>query len=126
VTPFKTAHDFCGGMQKEWLFPAGAVSSHFEDFHRKLPKNYFHGLSDMLGWDPLNEAMENWKGERWPILWVEDDPSMVSQFVSTGFNDKSSRGVWVPGLLNSLRHKITDGTGYQSEASWDDHFHHTL
>jgi len=37
----------------------------------------FACLSDSLGWDPVSEVFGRLEGrERWPIPWLEDDPSM--------------------------------------------------
>ncbi len=129
VTPFKTAHDFLRrhAPKKRMVISGwGGVARHFEDFNRRLPEDIiFTGLSDMLGWDPVNEAYGKLGGrERWPILWVEDDPSMwFPQFHVNRFQRdmKLAEEYGCQGVLGiHWRHKITDPTaGYQSEASWD-------
>lgn len=81
VTPFKQAHDFLrrhAPDKRLVLAGWGGVVRHFESFHRQLPEDViFTALSDQLGWDPIHEAFSKLGDrERWPIPWIEDDPSM--------------------------------------------------
>ena len=129
VTPFKTAHSFLQrhAPKKRMVISGwGGVVRHFEDFHKKLPEDIiFTGLSDKFGWDPVNESYGKLGGrERWPILWIEDDPSMwFPQFHVNRFQRdmKLAEEYGCQGLLGiHWRHRITDPTaGYQSGASWE-------
>lgn len=81
VTPFQQAHDFLrrhAPDKKLVLAGWGGVTQHFESLHQRLPEDIiFSSLNDSLGWDPVNEAFSKLGSrERWPIPWLEDDPSM--------------------------------------------------
>lgn len=81
VTPFQQAYDFLkrNAPEKRLVLAGwGGVARHFEHLHQKLPGDIiFSCLSDSLGWDPVSEAFGKLEGrERWPIPWLEDDPSM--------------------------------------------------
>jgi hypothetical protein len=129
VTPFLQAHDYLrrhAPDKKLVLSGWGGVSRHFESFHKRLPMDIvFACLSDSLGWDPVSEAFGRLEGrERWPIPWLEDDPSMwLPQFHVHRFerdmNLAESYGC--QGLVGiHWRHRIVDPTaGYQARFSWD-------
>ena len=129
TTPFQQAYDFlkrhapnkrlvCSG----W----GGVARHFEYFHQKLPGNViFSCLNDSLGWDPVDEVFARLEGrERWPIPWLEDDPSMwLPQFHvhRTERDVNLAEQYGCQGLLGiHWRHRITAPTAsYQAKSSWD-------
>jgi len=129
VTPFKQAHDFLRrhAPEKRMVLSGwGGVARHFEDLHRQLPGDIiFSCLSDTLGWDPVHEVYAKLEGrERWPILWLEDDPSMwLPQFHVHRFQRdmQLAEDFGCQGLLGiHWRHRIVDPTaGFQSQASWD-------
>ncbi len=81
VTPFVQAHNFLKkhAPNKRLVVAGwGGVTRHFQSLHERLPEDIvFSALSDSLGWDPVNEAFGKLGSrERWPIPWLEDDPSM--------------------------------------------------
>ncbi len=129
VTPFKQAHDFLrrhSPRKRLVLAGWGGVARHFESFHQRLPGDIiFSCLSDTLGWDPVHPVYGKLEGrERWPILWLEDDPSMwLPQFHVNRFQQdmKLADQYGCQGLLGiHWRHRIVDPTaGFQSRASWD-------
>lgn len=131
VTPFLQAHDFLRrNTPKKKLVVSGwgGVARHFADFHRRLPGDVvFACLSDSLGWDPVNEVFGKLDGrERWPILWLEDDPSMwLPQFHVHRFERDVNRAAQMgcQGLLGiHWRHRIVDPTAtHQARFSWDSH-----
>ena len=104
----------------------GGVSRHFPDFHRRLPDDViFSSLSDSLGWDPVSEEYGRLeRRERWPTLWIEDDPAMwlpqshVHRFAA---DIDRAESLGCQGLLGiHWRHRTLDATaGFQSRASWD-------
>ena len=128
-TPFLQAHDFLrrhAPKKRLVLSGWGGVARHFEGFHRQLPGDVvFSCLSDSLGWDPVHEVFGKLEGrERWPIPWLEDDPSMwLPQFHVNRFerdmNLAASYGC--QGLIGiHWRHRIVDPTaGFQARFSWD-------
>jgi len=129
VTPFLQAHDFLRrhAPQKKLVVSGwGGVARHFADFHKRLPGDIvFACLSDSLGWDPVNEVFGKLEGrERWPIPWLEDDPSMwFPQFHVHRFERDLDRAadMGCQGLLGiHWRHRIVDPTAvYQARFSWD-------
>ncbi|MGA3075715.1 MAG: hypothetical protein ABSG56_18765, partial [Bryobacteraceae bacterium] len=129
VTPFIQAHDFLrrNAPRKNLVVSGwGGVARHFEDFHKRLPGDIiFACLSDSLGWDPVNEVFGKLDGrQRWPIPWLEDDPSMwLPQFHVHRFERDLNRaaGMGCQGLLGiHWRHRIVDPTAvYQARFSWD-------
>jgi hypothetical protein len=139
VTPFLQAHDFLrrNAPRKRLVVSGwGGVARHFADFHKRLPGDIvFACLSDSLGWDPVNEVFGKLEGrERWPIPWLEDDPSMwLPQFHVHRFERDLNRAadMGCQGLLGiHWRHRIVDPTAvYQARFSWDaalaplDHYH---
>ena len=129
VTPFLQAHDFLrrNAPRKKLVVSGwGGVARHFADFHKRLPGDIvFACLSDSLGWDPVNEVFGKLEGrERWPIPWLEDDPSMwLPQFHVHRFERDLNRAAEMgcQGLLGiHWRHRIVDPTAvYQARFSWD-------
>ena len=129
VTPFRQAHDFLrrhAPDKKLVVSGWGGVSRHFESFHKRLPMDIaFACLSDSLGWDPVSEVFGRLEGrERWPIPWLEDDPSMwLPQFHVHRFErDMNLAETYgCQGLIGiHWRHRIVDPTaGYQARFSWD-------
>ena len=129
VTPFVQAHDFLrrhASDKKLVVSGWGGVSRHFESFHKRLPMDIvFACLSDSLGWDPVSEVFGRLEGrERWPIPWLEDDPSMwLPQFHVHRFErDMNLAETYgCQGLIGiHWRHRIVDPTAvYQARFSWD-------
>lgn len=128
ATPFKRAYDFLRrhASDKQLVVSGwGGVAWHFETLHRELPGDVlFSCLSNMLGWDPVHESYAKLEGrERWPILWLEDDPSMwLPQFYVHRFQRdmQLAEQYQCHGLLGiHWRHRIIDANaGLQSQASW--------
>ena len=128
VTPFLQAHDFLrrNAPRKNLVVSGwGGVARHFADFHKRLPGDIiFACLSDSLGWDPVNEVFGKLEGrQRWPIPWLEDDPSMwLPQFHAHRFERDLNRAadMGCQGLLGiHWRHRIVDPTAvYQARVSW--------
>ncbi len=129
ATPFLEAHDFLrrhAPKKRLVLGGWGGVARHFASFHRRLPGDViFSCLSDSLGWDPVHEVFGQLEGrERWPIPWLEDDPSMwLPQFHVHRFERDLNRAeqFGCQGLLGiHWRHRIVDPTaGFQARFSWD-------
>ncbi|HYK88324.1 MAG TPA: hypothetical protein VE398_06120 [Acidobacteriota bacterium] len=129
VTPFLQAHKFLQrhAPQKRLVVSGwGGVARHFESFHQRLPLDIiFTCLSDSLGWDTVHEVFGKLEGrERWPIPWLEDDPSMwLPQFHVHRFERDMNRALQLgcQGLLGiHWRHRIVDPTaGFQARFSWD-------
>ncbi len=129
VTAFLQAHDFLRrhAPRKRLVVSGwGGVSRHFPDFHARLPGDViFSSLSDSLGWDPVSEEYGRLEGrERWPVLWIEDDPAMwLPQSHVHRFKADIDRAesLGCQGLLGiHWRHRTLDATaGFQSRASWD-------
>lgn len=129
VTPFAQAHEFLrrhAPGKKLVLAGWGGVTHHFESLHQRLPEDIvFSALSDTLGWDPVNEAFSKLGNrERWPIPWLEDDPSMwFPQFRASRFemDMKRAQDFGCQGVLGiHWRQRIVDPTAtYLSRASWD-------
>lgn len=129
VTPFQQAYEFLkrNAPQKRMILGGwGGVARDFEQFHQKLPLDIvFSCLSDTLGWDPINEVFGKLEGrERWPIPWLEDDPSMwLPQFHVHRFERdlNLAEQYGCQGMIGiHWRHRIVDPTaGYQARFSWD-------
>ena len=129
ITPFVQAHDFLkrhAPNKRLVLAGWGGVTRHFDSLHQRLPEDIiFAALSDSLGWDPVNEAFGKLGSrERWPIPWIEDDPSMwFPQFRAGRFQTdiKRAKDFGCQGMLGiHWRHRIIDPTAtYFSRASWD-------
>ncbi len=131
VTPFLQAHDFLrrhAPDKKLVISGWGFVTHHFESLHQRLPGDIvFSALNDSLGWDPVNEAFSKLgERERWPIPWLEDDPSMwLPQFRASRFemDMKRAQDFGCQGVLGiHWRHRIVDPTAtYLARAGWDQH-----
>lgn len=131
VTPFVQAHDFLrrhAPDKKLVISGWGFVTHHFESLHQRLPGDIiFSSLNDSLGWDPVNEAFSKLgERERWPIPWLEDDPSMwLPQFRASRFEMDMQRAqdFGCQGVLGiHWRHRIVDPTAtYLARAGWDRH-----
>ncbi len=129
VTPFLQAHNFLkrNAPNKQLVVAGwGGVTRHFQSLHQRLPEDIvFSALSDSLGWDPVNEAFGKLGSrERWPIPWLEDDPSMwFPQFRASRFQMDMNRAqnFGCQGVLGiHWRHRIVDPTAtYLARASWD-------
>ncbi len=128
VTPFKQAHAFLKrhAPEKRMVLSGwGGVVRHFAYFHKALPEDViFSSLNDNLGWDPVSEEYGKLGGrERWPIPWLEDDPSMwLPQFhVNRFVRDMDlAEKYGCQGLMGiHWRHRIMDAdAGFQSRYSW--------
>ncbi|MGB6304240.1 MAG: hypothetical protein WBF45_10850 [Acidobacteriaceae bacterium] len=129
VTPFLQAHNFLkrNAPDKQLVVAGwGGVTRHFQSLHERLPEDIvFSALSDSLGWDPVNEAFGKLGSrQRWPIPWLEDDPSMwFPQFRASRFQMDLNRAqnFGCQGVLGiHWRHRIVDPTAtYLARASWD-------
>ena len=129
ITPFAQAHDFLKrhAPQKRLVLAGwGGVARNFESLHQRLPEDIiFSALSDSLGWDPVNEAFGKLgERQRWPIPWLEDDPSMwFPQFRASRFemDMKRAQDFGCQGMLGiHWRHRIVDPTAtYLTRACWD-------
>ncbi len=129
VTPFAQAHDFLRrhALGKRLVLAGwGGVAQHFESLHQRLPEDIiFSALSDSLGWDPIHEAFGKLGSrERWPIPWLEDDPSMwFPQFRASRFQTDMRRAqdLGCQGMLGiHWRQRIVDPTAtYFARASWN-------
>jgi hypothetical protein len=104
----------------------GGVARHFADLHKVLPEEIvFSCLSDSLGWDPVHEVFgQLGSRERWPIPWLEDDPSMwLAQFHVNRFKrdvDLADRYSCQGMLGIHWRHRIVDPTAtFFARAMWD-------
>jgi hypothetical protein len=129
VTPFKQAYDFLqrnAAGKKLVLAGWGGVVRNFQSLHQRLPGDVvFAALSDSLGWDPVSEEYGKLESrERWPIPWLEDDPSMwLPQFRASRFESdmKRARSFGCQGMMGiHWRHRIVDPTAtYFSRAAWN-------
>lgn len=129
VTPFSQAHDFLKRHAPEKrlvLAGWGGVARQFESLHQRLPEDViFSALNDSLGWDSVNEAFGKLGSrERWPIPWIEDDPSMwFPQFRASRFEKDMRRAqdLGCRGVLGiHWRHRVVDPTAtYLARASWN-------
>jgi hypothetical protein len=91
-----------------------------------LPEDViFSALSDTLGWDPVHEAFGKLGSrERWPIPWIEDDPSMwFPQFRASRFERdmRHAQDLGCQGMLGiHWRHRVIDPTAtYLARAGWN-------
>ena len=129
VTPFKQAYDFLrrNAPNKKLVVAGwGGVVRNFQSLHQRLPGDIvFAALSDSLGWDPVSEEYSKLESrERWPIPWLEDDPSMwLPQFRASRFESdmKRAKSFGCQGMLGiHWRHRIVDPTAtYLSRAAWN-------
>ncbi len=129
VTPFVQAHEFLkrhAPDKRLVLGGWGGVAQHFEDLHQRLPEDIiFSSLNDTLGWDPISDAFGKLGSrERWPIPWLEDDPSMwFPQFRASHVQAdmQRARDLGCQGMLGiHWRHRIVDPTAtYFARAAWD-------
>jgi hypothetical protein len=129
TTAFVQAHDFLRRhAPRKRLVVAGwgGFTRHFARLHQNLPGDIiFSALGDTLGWDPVAEAFGGLEGrERWPIPWLEDDPSMwFPQFRASRIEDdmRRARSLGCQGMLGiHWRHRIVDPTAtYFAGAGWD-------
>jgi hypothetical protein len=118
VTPFKQAYDFLrrhAPDKKLVLAGWGGVVRNFESLHEQLPEDIvFSALTDSGGWDPVHEAFSKLGSRnRWPIPWLEDDPSMwFPQFRASRFESdmKLAESYGCQGILGIRRHRIVDPT----------------
>lgn len=131
ITPFAQAHDFLrrnAPNKKLVLAGWGGVVRNFTSLHQRLPGDIiFSALNDSLGWDPVSEEFAKLEGrERWPIPWLEDDPSMwLPQFRASRLemDMKRARSFGCQGVMGiHWRHRIVDPTAtYLARASWNKH-----
>lgn len=129
VEPFRQAHDFLrrhASGKRLVVGGWGGVARNFERFHRELPGDViFTALSDQLGWDPVHEVFGKLGDrERWPIPWIEDDPSMWFPQLHVNRFQRDIRLAEDYGCQGMLgihwRHRIVDPTaGYLARRSWD-------
>ena len=129
VTPFVQAHEFLkrhAPDKRLVLGGWGGVARHFEYLHQRLPEDIvFSSLNDTLGWDPISETFGTLGSrERWPIPWLEDDPSMwFPQFRASHVQAdmQRARELGCQGMLGiHWRHRIVDPTAtYFARAAWD-------
>jgi hypothetical protein len=129
ATPFAQAHDFLkrhAPDKRLVLAGWGGVARHFESLHQRLPEDIvFSALSDTLGWDPVHEAFGKLGSrERWPIPWIEDDPSMwFPQFRASRFERdmRHAQDLGCQGVLGiHWRHRVIDPTAtYLARACWN-------
>jgi len=139
-TAFLQTHDFLRrhAPQKRLVAAGwGGFTRHFAHLHRALPGDViFSALGNSLGWDPVAEAFAGLEDrERWPIPWLEDDPSMwFPQFRASQLQRDLERATQFKcqGMLGiHWRHRIVDPTAtYFARASWnggltaEDHYTH--
>jgi hypothetical protein len=129
TTAFVQAHDFLRRHAPEKRLVAagwGGFTRNFAELHRRLPGDIiFAALSNTLGGDPVHEAFgQLGERERWPIPWLEDDPSMwFPQFRAGRFETdlRRAQDMGCQGVMGiHWRHRIVDPTAtYLSRASWD-------
>ncbi len=129
TTPFTQAHDFLrrhAPDKRLVLAGWGGVTRSFDSLHQRLPEDIiFSALSDSLGWDPVSETFGRLGSrERWPIPWLEDDPSMwFPQFRASRFQTdiKRAQEFGCQGMLGiHWRHRVIDPTAtYLARAGWD-------
>lgn len=129
VTPFVQTHEFLkkhAPTKRLVLGGWGGVARHFEDLHQRLPENIiFSSLDDTLGWDPIGDVFSKLgTRERWPIPWLEDDPSMwLPQFRASRLQAamERARDFGCQGMAGiHWRHRVVDPTAtYFARAAWD-------
>ena len=132
IEPIMQAHDFLRrhAPDKRLVVAGwGGVVRNFPRFHRELPADIiFSALSDQFGWDPIHEnfgALDD--RERWPIPWLEDDPSMwFPQLHVSRFEKDLQRAedLACTGMIGiHWRHRIVDPVAtYMARRSWDDSY----
>jgi hypothetical protein len=111
ATPFMQAHDFLkrhAPDKRLVLAGWGGVTRHFESLHHRLPEDIvFSALSDSLGWDPGHgDFGKLGSRDRWPVPWIEDDPSMwFPQFRASRFEKdmKHAKELGCQGAMSTLR-----------------------
>ena len=129
VTPFVQAHAFLqrhAPNKRLVLGGWGGVARHFEDLHKRLPEDIvFSSLNDTLGWDPISKVYSKLGSrERWPVPWLEDDPSMwFPQFRASHVQSdmQRARDFGCQGMLGiHWRHRVVDPTStYFARSAWD-------
>ena len=129
VTPFLQAHEFLkrhAPAKRLVLGGWGGVARHFDDLHKRLPEDIvFSSLNDTLGWDPIGEAYSKLGSrERWPIPWLEDDPSMWFPQFRAGHvqaDMQRARDFGCQGMLGiHWRQRVVDPTAtFFARAAWD-------
>lgn len=129
TTPFLQAHDFLRRHAPGKRLVAagwGGFTRHFARLHEALPEDViFSALGNTLGWDPVAAEFGALNGrERWPIPWLEDDPSMwFPQFRAGHIEDdmRRARSLGCQGMLGiHWRQRIVDPTAvYFSRAAWE-------
>ncbi|WP_445193936.1 hypothetical protein ACT009_08700 [Sphingomonas sp. Tas61C01] len=129
TTAFLQAHDFLRRHAPQVRLVVagwGGMTRHFAHLHQRLPGDVvFSALGDTLGWDPVDEAFGRLEGrERWPIPWLEDDPSMwFPQFRASRIEGdvRRAQALGCQGMLGiHWRHRIADPTAtYFAGATWD-------
>ena len=129
IEPFLQAHDFLRRHAPDVQLVIGGwggVVRNFERFHRELPGDIvFTALSDQFGWDPIHENFGILgERERWPIPWLEDDPSMwFPQIHASRFEMDLQRAqdLGCTGMIGiHWRHRIVDPVAtYMARRSWD-------
>lgn len=104
----------------------GGVARNFAAYHQVLPDDIiFTALSDQFGWDPIHKSFgELGDRERWPIPWLEDDPSMWFPQVHASRFAKDMAQAQDYGCQGMLgihwRHRIIDPVaGYFARRSWE-------
>lgn len=132
VEPFKQAHDFLrrNAPDKRLIIAGwGGVVRNFERFHRELPEEIiFSALSDQFGWDPIHENFGKLGDrERWPIPWMEDDPSMWFPQIHASRFEKDlqlAQDFGCTGMVGiHWRHRIVDPVAtYMARRSWDNSY----
>jgi len=105
----------------------GGFTRHFAHLHEVLPGDIvFSALGNSLGWDPVAEEFGTLADrERWPIPWLEDDPSMwFPQFRASRVQGdlQRARQLHCQGMLGiHWRHRIVDPTATCfARAAWND------
>lgn len=129
VTPFLQAHEFLRRHAPEKrlvLAGWGGVTRHFADMHKRLPEDIiFSSLNDTLGWDPVQEVYGSLGSrERWPVSWLEDDPSMWLPQFRAGHIEQDLHRAKTLGCQGVMgihwRHRIVDPTAtYFARAPWN-------
>ena len=129
VEPFLQAHDFLRrhAPDKRLVIAGwGGVARNFERFHRELPGDIiFTALSDQFGWDPVHDVFSKLEDrERWPIPWIEDDPSMWQPQLHVNRFDRDmtlAEDYGCQGVLGiHWRHRIIDPVaGYMGKRMWE-------
>ena len=129
---FNLAHDFLrrhAPSKRLVISGWGGVARHFAELHKTLPEDIvFACLSDTLGWDPVHEVFgQLGSRERWPIPWLEDDPSMwlLQLHVNRFKRDVDlAANYGCQGMLGiHWRHRIVDPTAtFFARAMWDKNY----